>query len=261
MSERLWLADRWRPVLTRHGFDHLDAFLTTTRGRRVSWREEGLETLAVELPGETIARTIFVKRYGRYRGDWHYYYRAGRLRHEAEALRWLATHGFPAPGLIAWGDRRCGGVTTASFLTTAGLEETVTLAQYLSDGTPLGQAPIEALWRLVGRLHRAGFFHGNLYRRNILLRPTTGELFVIDFPASRIGPPWPLCAYAAIRDVSGLAHDLCSERSPDEWFADYARGRWPDAAPGEINRRAIAVRRRVERHQARRQRRRARRVR
>jgi tRNA A-37 threonylcarbamoyl transferase component Bud32 len=247
MTDAFRAADEWRPLFGRHRLSTMAAWLTTIHGQRVSWRYDGLETIRVDLSDDSgRTRSCFLKRYAAYRGLWSYYWRVRRLRREIDALRWLAERSFPAPVLIAWGVRRHWGMVTAACLVTAGLDDVRTL-----ENDPAGRfAPVLA--RLIGRLHRAGFFHGNLYARNILFRPSTGDLFLIDFPACRIEPPWPITSHAAVRDLSCLLHDPVPAAADDavRFIAAYVEARWPEHDQAARVRIAGRLERRIRLHAA-----------
>jgi Phosphotransferase enzyme family len=141
------------------------------------------------------ARTYFIKTYVyrtafdrcrgalRNTGPW----RPSRARREAEALAWMADHGFPAPAVLGALERRSFGFVTKAVLVTEAWP-----------GEPLDrvlgplaaterQAVAAALGRFVARLHQRGFRDRNLDVRNVLARrPTAADLPVelakIDSP-------------------------------------------------------------------------------
>jgi tRNA A-37 threonylcarbamoyl transferase component Bud32 len=257
MTDRLWLADPWRSRLTQHGLSTVDAFLHWTEGRRVSWRENGLETIRIEL--RTAADPLLVgylKRYVRSQGHWSYFRHAGRLRREAAALRWLQERSLNVPPLLAWGVRSRWGVVTASFLLTEAVEGAETLEALWRHAAPapaIRRRMLALLARLIGRLHQAGFFHGNLYARNLLWRPVSNEWFLIDFPASRWQSIAPMKIYYAVRDLSSLMKDLRrTVPRPDRFrfLRDYVAARWPVLAPQTADRTTRRLWQRVHRHLA-----------
>ncbi|MEW6324843.1 MAG: lipopolysaccharide kinase InaA family protein [Nitrospirota bacterium] len=257
MTDALWLADAWRPFFARHRLETLDAFLTCCAGRLVSGRGDGLETLCIELadPGGR-SRVLFLKRYAGFRGSWRHYVKVRRLRREVAALQWLRAAGLPVPDLLAWGVRRRWGVVTASFFVTAGLEDAGALSPRPAAYSPCEDedaAPwLTALARTAGQMHRAGFFHGNLYGRNVLFEPQTGRLFLIDFPDCRITPPLLVRPRLAARDLSCLLHDLPSLPAGAEarFLAAYGDERWPHYSPAARRWLAQRLTRRIRRHAA-----------
>jgi tRNA A-37 threonylcarbamoyl transferase component Bud32 len=263
MTDRLWLADAWRERLASHGLTTVDAFLQWTDGRLVSRRENGLETIRIELRTSTAPGLAgYLKRFRRFRGRWRNFRHVGRLRREAEALQWLQERSLNVPPLLAWGVRSNWGVMTASFVLTKEIEGADTLAEVWRR---VAQAPAERrqlLARLaacIGRVHRTGFIHGNLYGRNILMATGSGDFYLIDFPDSRMNPPWPIGAHGVTRDLSGLLNDLVNDLAPlfdaetAEFLTVYGEARWPDRGQEARARMVQQLKERIRRHAAARQ--------
>jgi len=254
MTDRLWFADPWRGHLQACGLSTIDAFLHWSEGLRVSWRATGLETIRITVPaadGPPLAG--YLKRYARYQGHWSYFRHAGRLRREAAALQWLRERSLNAPQLLAWGIRSRWGAVTASFLLTAEVEGAEQWAELWRRSAPGDRSQLlPRLAGLIGRMHRATFIHGNLYSRNILVSTGTGEPYLIDFPSSRMTPPWPIGSFGVVRDLGGLLTDLDLTVPEDTrcfWTA-YGEARWPDASPEARGRMVRRLERRIERHTA-----------
>lgn len=107
---------------------------------------------------------------------------------------------------IALGEESRGALPGDSFLITAAIDGSCTLADYTAG--PLRQLPagqqarvarrlVIALAQLVARLHDAGVFHDDLHGGNVLLQFERGEtggellprLYLLDLPGVQLGPP------------------------------------------------------------------------
>lgn len=118
---------------------------------------------------------------------------------ELRNLTWLRAHGFGAPRPLAAGVFLRGGAPTWQFLLTEDVAGAVTLRDLLTGEGPDDATETEALRarsldRLadeLGRLHRLGFVHRDLFARNLLVRaPSSGGHFKVLFlDAWRGGPP------------------------------------------------------------------------
>jgi hypothetical protein len=178
----------YREALQACGLDSVQAVLRRLSGRVVAWSRT-TDTLHVNGPGRTPG--FFVKRYhytpwrkrvrGFFRGTFF-----GEHRGRAE-FRWLnamRTLGIPAVRPVAWGERRVAHFVSACFLITEEVPEAVNLTTFaasVADGSrPLRPAQRrEMALRLADQLaamHGAGFAHGQLFWRNILVRLGPDEL-------------------------------------------------------------------------------------
>ncbi len=244
MADRLWIADAYHGLFHRHRLTTVDTFLRWTQGERVSARNDGLETIRVVLPDDPEPPVIgYVKRYARWRGEWSYLRHVRRLRREIAALSWLERRRIAVPALIAWGIRRRWGMITAAFLVTREVAGAEPLSRWIESGWPSmptrkRRRAVRALAELVGAMHREGFFHGNLYFRNILIQPDRAGCVLIDFPACRIAPLLPRRDYFTIRDLSALVKERHHAMSPfirGRFLKIYVRRRWPHCTSHSIN--------------------------
>lgn len=97
----------------------------------------------------------------------------------------LRTAGFLAPELLAYGCRRLGPVKRARFTLTRGFDDHFNLDQVAASWPDLSRRTqrriLARLAREVGRLHRAGFSHGDLRPGNVMLRIGDGEEISVAF--------------------------------------------------------------------------------
>lgn len=118
-----------------------------------------------------------------------------RARREHQVLAQLLELGIPTLEPLAFGEIDAGPRRLSSYLITVFLDQAVTL-EALLDGWPPRRERRRALAtvaRLVARAHQAGFLHGTLFPRNILLvEESSGELrpHLFDAPFGRfLGRP------------------------------------------------------------------------
>ena len=139
-----------------------------------------------------------------FRDRWHDLLR-GRARspgqREFDNLRRLAQAGIPVPRPLGWG--RSGKV---SLVLMERVEHTQTLRQHLEQiEGHVAPERLETLAQLVARLHRAGWYHRDLYLEHVVLRPD-GSLCLLDLGRARQRdaprPRW------LAKDLGALLHSL-----------------------------------------------------
>ncbi len=125
---------------------------------------------------------------------------------EARRLRWLETHDFPAPRVLAWGARMNGPWEMDSFLVTQELTDLQAMDEWLSDAAQ--SLPSHAFRihkrrllshcaRTLSRLHKEGFDHPFPYLRHFFVprgfgiagseEETPPKVAIIDVHTARIG--------------------------------------------------------------------------
>ena len=154
------------------------------------------------------SRRYYVKRY-QGRGPHPRRLFAHRLILEWTNLQRFARWGIPTAEPVAWGDARVLGVFMHGCLVTEEITDTMDLErlareqpQRLHD--PAWFRPLcHRLAAIVRTLHGQGFTHNDLFWRNVLVRPESGELFLIDCPN---GTFWwgPLLDYRIVKDLANL---------------------------------------------------------
>jgi heptose I phosphotransferase len=140
------------------------------------------QVLRLDLGEGDEARTLYLKR--QHRIGW-----TERLRNllggrgwvsngaaEAVVLEQLEAAGLPAPRCLAAGEGRGG-----AFLLVEGVPDAVALPQALGAMTASQRRRFAAdLGRLLARFHAAGFAHGDLYAKHVLVGPG-GEVTLVDW--------------------------------------------------------------------------------
>lgn len=172
----------YKTRLQHLGLNTAQQVLDRVDGRVVAWSRT---TDTLHIAAADRAPGFFVKRY--YYTNWSKRLRSalrgtflGEHRGEAEfrLLNEMRRLGLPAVRPVACGARRVGHFVTACFLITEEVPDARNLTAFARDvatgAVPLPTATRVALTnslaRQVADLHAAGFAHGQLYWRNILLR-------------------------------------------------------------------------------------------
>ncbi|MBK9127820.1 MAG: hypothetical protein IPM13_08460 [Phycisphaerales bacterium] len=185
----------YRERLRSAGLDSMSRVLARVDGVVAAW-SRSTETL--QIPGSGSDPGLFLKRVyvPRWSSRWRGALRGtlvGLHRGHAEylalnALRWA---GVPAVRPVAYGARLVVGFVAASILITEAVPDSVnltTFAQQLAAGErtlSLAQRRemLARLAALVADMHAAGVSHGNLFWRNVMVRPAPDggyEFFLLD---------------------------------------------------------------------------------
>lgn len=202
-TEHIRIEAPYREALRAAGLDRVEAVLQRIAGRVVAWSRT---TDTLHVPGPAAAPGFFVKRYyytpwrkrlrGLFRGTF-----LGEHRAQAE-FRWLNAMralGISAVRPVAWGERRVAHFVAACFLITEEVPEAVNLTTFASEvragrrelSPAQRSAMVRRLAAQLAEMHAAGFAHGQLFWRNILVRlgPDGGpEYFFLDAEPPRRGP-------------------------------------------------------------------------
>ena len=151
-------------------------------------------------------RTAIVKRTrgDQFRDRWYDYLRGTPRspgQREFENLRELARAGIPVPRPLGW-----GSMGSLSVVLMERVEHSQTLRQHLEQGEEVvDRQRLEDLAQLVARLHRAGWYHRDLYLEHVILRPD-GSLCLLDLGRARRQAS-PRSRWLA-KDLGALLHSL-----------------------------------------------------
>ena len=185
-----------------------------------------------------------------FRSTWDFMkhlFRPSRARRAFTGSLMLTEHGFCVPEIVALGERRYGPVCTSNFLITCELDGAEDLYACF-DGKWQGSSPdalggkrrlIRALGETVGRMHRAGIFHGDLRAGNIFAKSADGawQFFFLDNERTRrfILLPRRLRLKNLVQ-VNMLQSEIITDTDRMRFFKAYLeqggrlRGRWKDLA-------------------------------
>ncbi len=111
-----------------------------------------------------------------------------RVQREFDALCYLFQNGVPCPRPHYWSYGYLPGLGRCELLVTSEVPDSITFAEFLQSSEGANQASnVCALFRLIRKMHRSGFYHGALWARNVLV--TTPDLrdvsfHIIDTPSS-----------------------------------------------------------------------------
>ncbi len=210
----------YRARLHSCGLGDVRSALARTDGLVVAWSRT-TDTLHVSAPDG--APGLFLKRY--YHQTWIKRLRSalrgtffGLHRGHAEflALRRMQELGISGVRAVAFGGRRVLHFLTAGFLITEEVPDAVNLTSLALEDRA-GAAPLSAgrrrelLAALAGQvadMHAAGFLHGNLFWRNILIRFAPGggpEFFFLDPQPPRGWEVWMRARRGELRELAQLA--------------------------------------------------------
>jgi hypothetical protein len=181
-TDHIRIDPAYREALRARELDRVDNVLTRTAGRVAAWSRT---TDTLQVAGTNGDPGFYVKRY--YYTDWSKRLRGAfrgtffglhRGRAEFRLLSAMRSLGLPAVRPVAYGSRRIGHFLSACFLITEEVPEArnlTTFARQVTDGS-VALSPdrrnliLHRFAQQVAELHIAGFAHGQLFWRNVLLR-------------------------------------------------------------------------------------------
>lgn len=124
-----------------------------------------------------------------------YVLRKSRSQRAWEGGMLLIEKGFMTPSLIAQGDIIKGCFVEKTFLITGAIEGSLNLYEYLETFTKGGSIEkkrefFAAMGALIGRLHTAGIFHGDLRPGNVLVKASGEDIqfYFIDNERTKLFP-------------------------------------------------------------------------
>lgn len=201
-TDHIRIDEAYREKLRACGLDCVGDVLMRTEGRVAAWSRTTDTLRVASVDGEP---GFYVKRYhyatwrrrlrGAFRGT---FFGLHRGQAEFRLLNEMRLLGLPAVRPVAYGSRRIGHFVAACFLITEevpGAWNLTTFARAVATGRyPLDDALravlVRRLAQQVANVHAAGFAHGQLYWRNVLVRfgPTGDpEFFFLDVRPRRGG--------------------------------------------------------------------------
>jgi hypothetical protein len=188
-------------VLQRAGLDSVQGMLHCLGDAVVAWSRSS-DTVLVRVPDPP--HSVYIKRYhyptwrqrlrGSLRGTW---LRASRAKAEYLTLQVMRCAHIRTVQPVAWGERRIFGFLCACFLVTEAVPGAMSLLQFVQQacadepawcGHARRRELLASLARQVRTMHRAGFVHGAMFWRNVLLGPGadgTHQFFFLDSVRSR----------------------------------------------------------------------------
>ncbi|MCE9594672.1 MAG: lipopolysaccharide kinase InaA family protein [Planctomycetes bacterium] len=211
------------PTAPPDGFGAREWFdaLWNRRPRSFLRRVPGRETFFVPDDGAfVVKRSVGIDA----REWWHERLHRGRVRApatiEAENLAELAAAGFPVPRAIAAHvDARAFGVGVRSVLVMERVAHDADLGSALAEASSeRRRAWLVELAELVARLHRAGFYHRDLYFQHVVLpreRRASSSFVLLD--CGRVRRERAPRERWFVKDLAALAHSRPSAVGDREW--------------------------------------------
>jgi hypothetical protein len=217
-SDQIHIDPAYREALRACGLLRVEDILARVDGRVAAWSRS---TDTMHLPGLPGQPGFYLKRYyypslkkrirGTFRGT---FFGLHRGQAEYRALQTMRGLGISAVRPVACGARRVGHFVAACFLITEevpGARNLTSFAGDVSAGRELltrrqRLAMAEVLARQVAEMHAAGFSHGQLFWRNIVVRAGlagTHEFFFLD---AQPQPAWRRLGHNADFWQQELAH-------------------------------------------------------
>lgn len=222
MADTLHLERPYRDTLRACELDTVPKILAHCTGEVAAWSRT---TDTTRVPGPGGVPGFYLKRYryptwnkrirGMFRGTFFHKHRG---QEEYALLSSMRRLGIPAVRPVAYGARRVGHFVSACFLITEEVPGACNLTSYAGD-VLAGRATVDAAMRRamcdelaerMAAMHEAGFAHGQLFWRNVLVRVAcTGapEFFFLDARPGR-GRRW--LARRSERYLNELAHTAAS---------------------------------------------------
>ncbi len=199
--------ERWQPLLASAGLGDYDAVMASRTGQALV--KPGLgrrERIRVTLTGtDGRQHTVYLKRYPR----------SVTARDEWRALQAVRAAEVPTMHPIAFGTGPAGGFVIVSAVPGDALERCQhrLFAREDLDTLPLG----EALGVLVGRLHRAGLVHQDLYASHLFVDERQGRFLVHLIDLARVKRPrWRRWRWRA-KDLAQLRFSLAEPWASAHW--------------------------------------------
>ena len=211
---------------------------------------------------------VFYKQYEYQPAAWSFVGRASKARREYENYAVFRQLGIPCAEPVAFGEQRDGfGRLRRAFIITQTIPDALPLPEFLrSPGAsnevgagsgsgfpfprPERMALCQQLARFTRRIHGAGFFHHDLYWRNLLVtRPSAAgpQLWWIDCPRGSFGR-WSFWRRRRrIKDLACLdkaAAELCSRTERVAFMREYLHEKRLSAEGKGLIRAVLAYRRR-----------------
>jgi len=157
--------------------------------------------------------------------------RSSRAKRAFKASLMLRKNGFDAPAVIAMGEYRAGFFDRENFLATLEVENAKQIHQFIPRGHENltreqlrdKRELIRAFGRTVGKMHRAGIFHGDLKLVNVLAKQENNgwRFFFIDNERTR--KFWRLPGWLRLKNLVQLnmARDGISGTDRLRFFKSY----------------------------------------
>jgi tRNA A-37 threonylcarbamoyl transferase component Bud32 len=256
------VAETAAAALQRTGLNTVGRALRCLGDHVVAW-SRSTDTVRVGRGSADGEPTLYVKRY-------HYpkvfarwrtlIVRRDRAQREYDRLSELERRELPVVRALATGRRKRWGMLRSCLLITEGFEggqslEQVTLGWKGKTGER--RELIRAVARAVAAMHAAGVVHGQLFRRNVLIRPVAGGGYDVRFLDFALSPGRGRCGGGAAGDLGALgsgAAEHCSRTDITRFMRTYFGARKLGKPARELMRAAGETGRRFEQSERRRHR-------
>jgi hypothetical protein len=167
-------------------------------------------------PGQ-LALTVFYKQYEYRPASWAFIGRASKARREYQNYQTLERLGIACAERVACGEQRDGlGRLRRAFIVTRAIPGAMNLVDFTAKHCPdltaeptwhLRKAILHQLAAMTRASHAGGFFHNDLYWRNVVVSwqpPTEPKVWWIDSPRGQLDRWSPLRNRRRIKDLAAL---------------------------------------------------------
>jgi hypothetical protein len=213
-----------------------------------------VQPVSLVLPGDEVL-SVFLKQYCFPSPSGRFWLRASKARREFENYAVFERLHIPCARRIACGERRDKfGRLCHAFILTRAVPNTATLLDFFREGRSLPPAVRATLRRqladMTRQIHEAGFFHNDLYWRNVLVESPPDrvpQLCWIDCPRGSLALWAHTRRRRRIKDLAALdlsAVDQSSRAERVRFVRDYLRQAKLDEAAKKLIRDVVAYRRR-----------------
>lgn len=194
MPAELHINEQWKDALASAGLDTFDALMGSSQGKCVSWHTRG-QTYRIELPD---GKVIFLKRdaYTSIKDiftDLLYFCRPQPpCFREMWALKRVAELGIRAPEVIAWGQRRYGGLPWQGVIVMMELQG-VPMYEFLSADPPTDhrRAVMRSAGAAASKLFRAGLTWPDIAPKHFIINgDAVGILDLARMRKTRLPAKW-----------------------------------------------------------------------
>lgn len=230
----------YRLILAENQLDQVEHILNRLGDHLAAWSRTS-DTIRCDLPQQNTS--LFIKRYhyprwkqrlqAMFRGT---FFRHSRARSEFHVLGLMRKLGIQGVRPVAFGERRIFHFVRTCFLITEAVPDCMSLSAFIKNfsrfrtgvqAVHFRREILSSLARQVRHMHQAGFFHRDLFWRNVLIRSLPRDRFEFYFVDASVGKRIRIKQRrrdSIVQDIaalSALAPDFCSKADQMRFLLQY----------------------------------------